>query len=102
MYSDAHVTLACTGPATATPCRFLSRRVRQPVAIGCDRTPKYPRLFRPVALILGVASFLDGATLNSLQSHPVAVGCLGVRVGNSSSRTGLNHRSKNCSNIQYT
>ena len=61
MYSDGQVIrdcesmiVTCTGPATATACRFLSRRVQRPVVAGC--------LFRGAALILGVASFLDGAT----------------------------------------
>ena len=91
MYSDGQVIrdcesmiVTCTGPATATACRFLSRRVQRPVAAGCDCTPKYPCLFRGAALILGVASFLDGATACRC-TPPLR----GARAENSSSRMGL-------------
>ena len=90
MYSDGHVirdcesmTVTCTEPATTTACRFLSRRVQRPVAAGCDCTPKYPCLFRCAALILGVASFLDGATACRC-TPPLR----GARAENSSSRMG--------------
>ena len=92
MYSDGQVIhdcesmiVTCTGPATATACRFLSRRVQRPVAAGCNCTPKYPCLFRGAALILGVASFLDGATACRC-TPPLR----GARAENSSSRMGLN------------
>ena len=91
MYSDGQVIrdcesmiVTCTGPATATACRFLSRRVQRPVAAGCDCTPKYPCLFRGAALILSVASFLDGATA-CRYTPPLR----GARAENSSSRMGL-------------
>ena len=83
MHGCESIIVTCTGPTTATQCPFF-RRVRQPVATGCGHTPKYPYLFRPVTLILGVASFLVGATAcrRTLSQR-------GVRVKNSSSGMGL-------------